>query len=78
MYGFLITCSLNVYIFSLGELYDVGFGRKMFMMCSGKGPPTGKYFATSLSIYCLIEYQSYNYIRLNISAISPLCNVQII
>ena len=24
-----------------GELYDVGWGRKMFLMCSGKGPPTG-------------------------------------
>ena len=24
-----------------GELYDVGWGRKMYLMCSGKGPPTG-------------------------------------
>ena len=24
-----------------GELYDVGWGRKMFLMCRGKGPPTG-------------------------------------
>ncbi|KAK7446772.1 hypothetical protein BaRGS_00040239 [Batillaria attramentaria] len=23
-----------------GELYDVGWGRKMFLMCQGKGPPT--------------------------------------
>ncbi|KAL8572158.1 hypothetical protein ACOMHN_057833 [Nucella lapillus] len=23
-----------------GELYDVGWGRKMYLMCSGKGPPT--------------------------------------
>ncbi|KAK7091805.1 uncharacterized protein [Littorina saxatilis] len=23
-----------------GELYDVGWGRKMFLMCKGKGPPT--------------------------------------
>ncbi|XP_076437551.1 uncharacterized protein LOC143276788 [Babylonia areolata] len=23
-----------------GELYDVGWGRKMFLQCSGKGPPT--------------------------------------
>lgn len=26
-----------------GELYDVGWGQKLFLSCRGKGPPTGMF-----------------------------------
>ena len=30
-------------IFS-GEMYDIGWGQKLFMSCKGKGAPTGRVF----------------------------------
>ena len=45
--------TLVSYLFT-GELYDVGWGQKLFLSCKGKGQPTGTYqVAHSLTLVML-------------------------
>ena len=44
-----------------GELYDVGWGQKLFLSCKGKGQPTGMYqVAHSLTLVALNTYTTQN------------------
>ena len=36
-----IGCFLTCFVFFSGELYDIGWGQKLFLSCKGKGEPTG-------------------------------------